>query len=408
MSVETVPHSSAHLSALLSFAGARSSDFLADLEHLVGIDSGSRDVGGLVEVARWARRRLLGMGFDVELVPVSDREGAPLGPVVVARRPGRGRRVLLLAHMDTVFPKGTAAARPLRVDGSRALGPGVCDDKGGLLAGLHAVEALDAVALGDSAQITVVLTPDEEIGSPGSRALLEQVAAEADVALCLEGARENGDLVGARKGVADLHLRLTGRAAHAGVEPDRGASAAVEAARLTLELSALDGSRPGLTSNVGVIRSGTRPNVVASEALVVAEVRASTMDDLQHAIDHVRERVDDPSRGVRVELDVREVTAPLEPTPASADLAVHAASVAAELGLSVRAAATGGVSDANLIAATGCPTLDGLGPVGGDDHGESEWLDLRSAPERIALLAGLIVRVAGTVPAGDPGPGTRP
>ena len=379
---------------LLARASSRLGAFVADLRTLVAVDSGSRHAPGIRQVAEWATARLQRAGFDVEQRPVEDADGVPLGPVVVARRPAAGRRVLLFAHMDTVFAPGTAAARPLRLVGHRALGPGVCDDKGGLLAGLYACEVLVEAGLADDVDLTVVLTPDEEIGAPGSAPVLAELARASDAALCLEGARESGDLVSSRKGVADLHFRVRGRAAHSGIEPGRGASAAVEAAHLTLAATALDGSAPGLTVNVGVVEAGSRPNVVAEEARVVAEVRATTSAALDAAVEQLRRHAARPvTPGVGVELEVRDRTEPMEPTPSSEALARLALEVAAGLGLDVGAVATGGVSDANIVAAAGCPTLDGLGPVGGDDHSDSEWLDLSSVPSRVALLACLVARL---------------
>ncbi|EWT02077.1 hypothetical protein N865_07255 [Intrasporangium oryzae NRRL B-24470] len=388
-------HTTADPSALLLHARDRQADFVRDLAHLVSIDSGSRNAAGVDRVGSWAADRLRGAGFDVARHPAYDRGGELLGHVVVGRRAGSGgSRVMVFAHLDTVFADGTAAARPFRVEGTRALGPGVSDDKGGLLAGLYAVDALDALGGDAFGELVVVLTPDEEIGAPGSAALLRELAAECDVALCLECARENGDLVGARKGVADLHVTVSGQAAHSGVEPDRGASAAVEAARVVLALAELDRTRPGLTVNVGVVRAGTRPNVVASEATVVAEVRGAHLDDIEQVIEAARTRISTPgTAGTRLRLDVRDACPPLEWTEATGRLVALAREVGSPLGIDVRAAVTGGVSDANIVAAAGCPTLDGLGPIGGDDHSESEWLDLSSVAPRIALLAGLIARL---------------
>ncbi|MHA3836040.1 M20 family metallopeptidase [Terrabacter sp. AAH1] len=402
-----MPHTTGLSADLLALASEHLDAFVVDLRTLVSIDSGSGDADGVRRVADWSCARLEQAGFAVERREVTGTDGLPLGPVVVARRPGTGRRVLLFAHMDTVFAPGTASSRPFRLDGHRALGPGVCDDKGGLLAGVHACELLVASGLADGVDLTVALTPDEEIGAPGSAPVLAELARESDVALCLEGARESGDLVASRKGVADVHFRLRGRAAHSGIEPGRGASAAVEAAHLALDVAALDRSAPGLTVNVGVLEAGSRPNVVAEEARIVAEVRATSSDVLDVVVRQLRRRAAEPvNAGVAIELEVRDRTDPMERTTSSDALARLALSTAAELGLDIDAVATGGVSDANIVAATGCPTLDGLGPVGGDDHSESEWLDISSVPTRTALLASLVARLGAgdleTYAAGSP------
>ncbi|MBM7503320.1 M20 family metallopeptidase [Agromyces aurantiacus] len=369
--------------------------FRDDLAHLVGIDSGSHDAEGVERVAAWAAAALVGDGFDVETLPTPLRDGRRYGPVVIGRRRGSGAsRVVLFAHMDTVFPVGTAAERPFRVEGDRAYGPGVCDDGAGIAAGLSAARVLDAVGYDGYGELVLVLTPDEEVGSPASRELLADAARGADAALCLECARENGDLVGARKGVADVLVSIHGRAAHSGVEPERGINAAVEAARFLLDVQSLSGSRPGLTVNVGRVASGSRPNIVPESAELHLEVRADGLAELVGALDAIDERARHPFvDGARIGVTRLDVCPPLE-RDATDRLAAIARRTGARLGLGFEVAATGGASDANFVAALGVPTLDGLGPVGGGDHGVDEWLDLAGAPDRVALLAGLVVAIA--------------
>ena len=366
-----------------------------DLAHLVGIDSGSHDAEGVTRVAEWAAATLAADGFDVETVPTPEHDGRRFGPVVVARRRGTGTaRVVLFAHMDTVFPAGTAAERPFRIADGIAYGPGVCDDVAGIAAGIAAARVLDRLGYAAYGELVIALTPDEEIGSPASREILAEVARGADAALCLECARENGDLVGARKGVADVLVSIHGRAAHSGVEPERGINAAVEAARLLLDVQALSGAAPGLTVNVGRVASGSRANIVPEHAELHVEVRATGLAELVATLDAIDERGRHPFvDGARIEVTRLDVCPPLERS-ATDDLAVLAREVGARLGLAFDVAATGGASDANFVAALGVPTLDGLGPVGGGDHGVDEWLDLATVPERVALLAGLVVAVA--------------
>jgi glutamate carboxypeptidase len=291
-----------------------------------------------------------------------------------------------------VFDIGTAAERPFRVDGGRATGPGVTDMKAGLLAGLHAVAALRE--LGERPSVTFVANPDEEIGSPFSSAHIRELAPSHDVALVLECARANGDIVSARKGIADYHLVLTGRAAHAGVEPEKGRSAILEAAHQVFALDALNGRWPTVTVNAGVIRGGTRPNVVAERCELQVDLRAATRDAFDAAAAEVERLAAVPTvDGVRVELQRSAGHPPMEKSAASARLVDLAVRLAADLGFGLRDAATGGASDANTTAALGVPTLDGLGPVGGDDHSVDEWLDVTSVAPRTTLLAGLIARV---------------
>lgn len=366
-----------------------------ELAHLVGIDSGSHDADGVTRVAEWAATTLAADGFDVETVPTPERDGRRYGPVVIGRRRGTGTaRVVLFAHMDTVFPAGTAEERPFRIDDGIAYGPGVCDDIAGIAAGLAAARVLGSLGYEGYGELVLALTPDEEVGSPASREILADVAAGADAALCLECARENGDLVGARKGVADVLVSIRGRAAHSGVEPERGINAAVEAARLLLDVQALSGAEPGLTVNVGKVASGSRANIVPEQAELHVEVRATGLAELVRTLDAIDERARHPFvEGARIDVTRLDVCPPLERT-ATDDLAGLAREVGDRLGLTFDVAATGGASDANFVAALGVPTLDGLGPVGGGDHGVDEWLDLSSVPERIALLAGLVVEIA--------------
>ena len=370
-------------------------EFRRDLRELVSIDSGSASPAGVDAAGDWCAARLLDLGFEVERQPTPEVDGARFGGLVVGRLRGSGRgRILLFAHLDTVFADGTAAARPYREEGGRAYGPGVCDDKGGALAGLYAAQCLIEAGFTGFAELVLAFTPDEEVGSPASRPVLARLATGMDAALCLECARENGDLVSARKGVADVRLEVRGRAAHAGVEPHRGRNAALEAARLLLDVYELDGARPGLTVNIGVVRAGERANVVAASASLHGEVRAETLDDLEWALARIEMRANETVvPGVSAIAERGDVCPPLEGSSTSGLLAA-AHVVAGELGLRIDAAATGGVSDANFVAATGVPVLDGLGPIGGDDHAESEWLDLGSVPDRVALLAGLVIRVA--------------
>ena len=371
-----------------------------ELAHLVGIDSGSHDVAGVDRVGAWAARTLADDGFDVETIATPGHETGDYGSVVVGRKRGTGTaRILLFAHMDTVFPAGTAAARPYREADGVAFGPGVCDDIAGIAAGFAAARVLDELGYDGYGELVFALTPDEEVGSPASRGILAAVAAGADAALCLECARENGDLVGARKGVADVQVEIAGRAAHSGVEPERGINAAVEAARFLLDVQALSGSAPGLTVNVGRVASGTRPNIVPESAQLHIEVRATGLAELVGTLDAIDERARHPFvEGARITATRLDVCPPLE-RAATDDLAALARDVGAGLGLGFEVAATGGASDANFVAALGVPTLDGLGPVGGGDHGVDEWLDLGSVPERVALLAGLIAAVGERAPA---------
>jgi glutamate carboxypeptidase len=382
------------LSALRRSVDARLPRFLAELETMVNVDCGSYTPDGVNRIADLVAGELRALGASVERHPHRPTEGAAqLGDVVIGRLPGEGARVLLIGHMDTVFEAGTVAERPFRVDGARARGPGVTDMKAGLLAGLHAMGALHEA--GARPTVTFVANPDEEIGSPFSTGFFRDLAPHHDAVLVLECARANGDIVSARKGIADYHLSIAGRAAHAGVEPEKGRSAIVEAAHQVLALHALNGRWPTVTVNAGVVRGGTRPNVVAEHCELQVDLRASTRDAFDAAAAEVARIAATPTVA-DIHTELRQVAShpPMEKTDAAAGLVALAVEIAGELGFELHDAATGGASDANTTAALGLPTIDGLGPVGGDDHSVDEWLDVTSIVPRTTLLAALIGRIS--------------
>ena len=382
--------------AIRDLVAARRGPFIASLERMVNIDCGSFGRAGVDRIADRCEAMFRSSGWTVERsTPLPDADGMQLGDTVVGTIEGTGGpRVLLLGHMDTVFDDGVASERPFTVREDRAFGPGVSDMKGGLLAGFFAVDALREAGFEGFERITYVCNPDEEIGSPTSKDLIRQLAAEHDAALVLECARANGDIVSARKGVTDYRIRIRGRAAHAGVEPEKGRSAVIEAAHKAIEIAGVHGRWPGVSCNVGVLRGGTRTNVVAEEAVLEVDLRAPSLETLERAEREIERICAEPTlEGVTVSVEAHGWHRPMEKTPASQRLVDVAVAVAGELGFDLHDAATGGASDGNTTSAAGCPTLDGLGPIGGGDHGPDEWLDLASIVPRTALLAGVIARL---------------
>lgn len=380
---------------LLKHAEDLFAPFVERLRTMVNIDCGSYTPDGVNRIADLMQESFRTQAWTVERIGHEPEDGEPrLGDLLVARLAGGnpdGRKVLLVGHMDTVFPDGTAAERPFAIADGTARGPGVSDMKGGLLTGLFAVTCLQQAEFDDFAWITYCCNPDEEIGSPFSGPRIRESAKEADACFVLEGARENGDIVSARKGVADLRITYHGRSAHAGVEPERGRSAVLQAAHATVALHALNGRWPGATVNVGVVDGGTRPNVVAERCQLQVDVRAATAATFDEALAEIRRvAADIVVPDVTAEVEGRIGFPPMEKTYATGVLAERAKAVAASLGFALGDASTGGASDANPIAAMGIPVLDGLGPIGGDDHSPGEWMALSSVPPRVALLAGLI------------------
>jgi glutamate carboxypeptidase len=381
---------------LQRIAVRRYEEFVEDLRAMVNVDCGSFTRDGVNVIADLCQARLEAGGWKVDRIAHVPAGAEPqLGDLVIGRLEGvAGPRVLMIGHTDTVFEPGTAAERPFRIEGDRATGPGVSDMKGGLLTGFYAVEVLREAGFDGFGSITYICNPDEEIGSPFSRSHIEQAAADTDAAFVLEGARENGDVVSARKGVSDFRIEILGRAAHAGVEPERGRSAILEAAHKVIALHELNGRWPGVTVNVGVIEGGTRPNVVAERCVLHVDVRSpreNTLTAAEAEVSRIAEATTVPD--IMVNVDDGGWHRPMEKSEAGARLAALAIDVAKDLGFELHDAATGGASDANTTSSAGVPTLDGLGPVGGDDHGPREWIDLTSVVPRIALLAGIVSRL---------------
>jgi len=341
------------------------------LRELVEIESPTGDTGEL-------RERLAGelrtLGFAVE------RDGESLR----AEQPGDGAPLLLLAHLDTVWARGTLALMPWRVEGGHAYGPGVYDMKGGIVVLL---EALRRTA--STRALRVVLTADEEIGSPeGRRALAAAAVGGAAAALVVEPPDGDGHLKTARKGIGRFRYRVTGRPAHSST-PDRGASAIEELARLVLRLHALSEPERGVTLNVGVVGGGTRENVVAAEAFADVDVRVRTVAD-RDRLDAALHGLTAETWGTELELEGSWTRPPLERTEGSSLLFAAARRHGLELGLDLRETSSPGGSDGNLVGALGIPVLDGLGAVGGGAHAVDEHVVVASLEPRAELLARLL------------------
>lgn len=297
---------------------------------------------------------------------------------------GEAKPILILCHHDTVWAAGTISRLPFALDGDQVTGPGSYDMKAGI------VETAFALAGARPKRPVVVLsTSDEEIGSTSSRELIEAAGRAAAAVLVLEPATSGGAIKTARKGIADFTLEVEGRAAHAGVEPEKGISAIEELAHQVLALRALARPELGTTVNIGVVEGGTRPNVVAARARAEIDVRFSSADE--------SERVVQAIRGLKPTLDGASLRIsggvdrpPMERSEGVARLAALAQRLAGELGFALPESATGGGSDGNFTAALGTPTLDGLGPDGGGAHADSEHLLISSWLRRTELLRRLI------------------
>ncbi|GHC82060.1 glutamate carboxypeptidase [Nocardiopsis terrae] len=353
--------------------GASVDAMLEDLRTLVETESPSRDVeslkGSAGAVAALVERRLGGRAALVE---------SPAGPHVHWSGGGEPR-VLVLGHHDTVFPLGTLARRPFRVEGGRATGPGVYDMLGGLVQAVHGLAALD-----DLAGVEVLVTADEEVGSHHSRALIEERARACGAVLVFEGAAEGGHLKIARKGCGTFEVFVRGRASHAGLEPEAGVNALVEAAHQVLDIAALNRPEAGTTVTPTVAAAGTTDNVVPAEAVVTVDVRVET-DEERRRVEAAFAALTPHLEGARV-----AVTGSVNRPPMPAAVAEGLLAQAQRLLPGVGGVAVGGGSDGNFTAALGVPTLDGLGAVGGGAHADHEYLVVGAMVERAHLAAGLV------------------
>jgi glutamate carboxypeptidase len=382
--------------AVWNAAAATRPDQLALLGRLVDIDSGTGDVEGGRKVAAILVPRLQALGMTVEAVP-AEAPGLPAN--LVARLAGQGRgRILLIGHLDTVFGPGTASRRPFRTDAARAYGPGVSDEKGGLVEGLLAIRLLRERGFTDFKSITFLIESSEERGSPGTRTLISRLLAEADVELNLEPGDPPDSLTVWRKGSAVFHIAVKGRAAHAGVAPQDGRNAAVELIHQIEADDVFPKSGSGVTANLTLMSAGTRANIIPETAEAQINVRVrdkADFDKVEQAFRANAGKVQVPDTTVAV---VRESAYPPLPTNAATEaLADRAQAIYGGLGLALGRGGNGGASESALAAEAGVPALDGLGPVGGGFHSDGEYLELGSLTPRLYLLTRLMMEL-GTNP----------
>ena len=306
----------------------------------------------------------------------------------VARRATRVKPVLLLGHLDTVWPQGTLRRMPFRIRNGRAYGPGVMDMKSGIAIALAAIRSLQALGIEPASPVRLLLTSDEEVGSWAFREKIEAEAKRARAVLVLEPAAEGGALKTARKGVGEFQITVRGRASHAGINPGRGVNAIAELARQLLRLEKFADPNRGITLNAGVIEGGTRPNVVPELARAVVDVRIRRLRDGERLARRIF-GLKPIHPGARLKVEGGINRPPLERIRA-VELYRKAWALARELGFAVEEASTGGGSDGNFTAALGIPTLDGMGAVGDGAHAIHEHIVIRELPRRAALLAALV------------------
>jgi glutamate carboxypeptidase len=337
-------------------------------------------------VAREWRRR----GAKVRILRNASRGNHVRAEVWLGKGRAPRQQIMVLGHMDTVYPLGTLAKMPFRVSGTQAWGPGTFDMKGGLVLALFAVDALKAVGIKPNKRLVFFWNSDEEVGSESSRRAIEREARRSDAVLVLEPSfGPDGRLKTARKGVGGAEIVIRGRSAHAGVDPEKGVNAVHELALQIQRIMKLNDPRRGITVQATVVAGGTVSNVIPDHARAELDIRYSRTADaavLHRRLRHLRPIL----KGARVEVRGERNRPPLERTAATRALFRHAQLLMRDMGLPLGEAATGGGSDGNFTAALGVPTLDGLGAVGDSPHSLREHIIVRALPERAALIAGLL------------------
>jgi glutamate carboxypeptidase len=367
------------------------------LQQIVNIDSGTGDVEGGAKVDAVLAARLTELGAEVR-IEAAESAGLPGILVAVFRGSGKGK-ILVIAHIDTVFGPGTAAGRPFSVDKERAHGPGVGDEKAGVVNAVTALKILHDLGFTNFKTITLLLDNSEERGSSGSTQLIKRLAREHDVEFNMEPGDPPDALTVWRKGSTSIHIEVKGRAAHAGMAPEDGRNAAVE---LIHQLSSLEGAFPhsgrGITVNLTVMRSGERTNIIPDSAEATLNVRYREPVELETVVQKVEadaRTTEVPDTTVTIS---RERAFPPLTENAQIDAwAARARAIYGEIGKTVELSGNGGASESALAMSEGTPALDGLGFVGGDFHTDHEWIDLNSVTPRLYLLTRLLME-AGANP----------
>ena len=367
------------------------------LEQVVNVDSGTGDVGGGRKVAGLLVPRLQALGMDVQTVAA---EAPDLPENIVATLKGSGRgRILMIGHIDTVFGPGTVAQRPFRIVDDRAMGPGVSDEKGGVIQGLYALQILHDLGFKDFGQITFLIETSEERGSPGTKALIARLVKDADVELNLEPGDPPDLITVWRKGSTTFHIDVKGRAAHAGIAPQDGRNAALELIHQVQADDLFPKTGGGITANLTLMNAGSRENIIPDTASAAINVRVRDKADF--------DRIEQAYRANATKTQVPDTSVtvsrtpsfpPLASNPGTDALAGRAEAIYAGLGRKIGRGGNGGASESALAYEAGVPALDGLGPVGGGFHSDKEYLDLTTLTPRLYLLTKLLMDLGRNPP----------
>jgi glutamate carboxypeptidase len=386
MDRKAATHSSAEAQRRLAYFNERRDEVVSTIRELVEIESPSDNKAAVDRVAEAVARKFSQLGGDVRLHPAKD-----FGNHLQVDFAGKSAKpVLLLGHYDTVYPLGTLATMPCRTMDDKLTGPGVLDMKSGIALMLDALAALQEWHGSLPRPVTVLLVSDEEVGSDSSRAITESLAKKAAAVLVLEPSfGRQGAVKTARKGVGEYQIKVTGKASHAGLDFQKGVNAILELARQIEKISSLTDLKKGLTVNVGIVRGGSRSNVVPAEGVAQVDVRIARLKDAA-GIDKKIRSLRAFNRKCKIEIIGGINRPPMERTAGVAALYAQASAIARDLGWKLGEAAVGGGSDGNFTAGLGIPTLDGLGGVGDGAHATHEHILISELPRRAALVAGLI------------------
>ena len=368
--------------------------YLADLRTIVNIDSGTYNKAGVDRVGAYLRDRFQDFGFSTHFASQSE-----YGDHLVATHMGSAPDG---ASILPVFPDGEAKRRPFSTSQqngmSIAKGPGVLDMKSGVLLGMYGVHMLIEAQLANYKSVTFILNSDEEIASPTSKPLIQELARQSDAAIVLEPGRQLNTVVSSRRSTGLYRVEVQGRAAHAGVEPQKGINAILELSYQIQGMQALQGAITGTSLSVTVARGGDRHNVIPDLAYCEMDVRASDMAGIR-TIEEAMRKVASRSMlaGTKITLSGSMRCLPFERSERNASLVRMVKEAGQELGIEIQDVASGGASDANNTSPEGVPTIDGLGAGGGLAHNPDEYVELDYLPTRIALLSGLVKRIASGI-----------
>ncbi|MCG9581282.1 M20 family metallopeptidase [Vibrio tubiashii] len=367
-------------------------EYLEELRPLIDVDCGTYTLDGIEFIASQFEAKFLALsGWSVERI---DCGKAGVGLQIRNKPQAEQIDVMLVGHMDTVFPVGTAELRPMSLDQDKAYGPGVSDMKSGLLNIVYAMRNLDQAVL-DKLSICICMNPDEETGSLDSVEWIQSVAKQAKNVLVTEAARADGGLVKARKGMARYKLSFNGVAAHAGNEPEKGRSAITEMANWILAINGMTNFESGTTLNVGIVSGGAGANIVPEQAEAIVDIRFWNNAEYDEVDTKLNGMATTPFvEGVKIELEREAYKPSMVPSAETESLMALVEQSAQELSIDINWKEVGGGSDANNTAILGVPTLDGLGPIGAGFHSDQEYLLLESIEPRIKLLMRVIEKLA--------------